>query len=81
MATDKLERQRLAEVAERKNLASLIEGQENERTSIAKDLHDGLGQMLNAIKMNIGTFITDEQKGKDLFNLLDEAITGDKTNC
>jgi len=77
-ATDKLERQRLAEMAERKNLASLIEGQENERTRIAKDLHDGLGQMLNAIKMNISTFITDEQKGKDLFNLLDEAISETK---
>ena len=41
-------------------------------------MHDGLGQMLNAIKMNIGTFIADEQKGKDLFNLLDEAISETK---
>jgi PAS domain S-box-containing protein len=77
-ATDKLERLRLAEEAERQNLAALIQGQEKERTRIAKDLHDGLGQMLNAIKMNTRTFITDEQKAKDLFLLLDEAITETK---
>lgn len=77
-ATDKLERMRLAEEAERKSMAALIEGQESERTRIAKDLHDGLGQMLNAIKMNTRTFITDEQKGNDLFRLLDEAITETK---
>jgi PAS domain S-box-containing protein len=77
-ATDKLERMRLAEEADRKNMAVLIEGQENERTRIAKDLHDGLGQMLNAIKMNTRAFICDEKKGSDLFLLLDEAITETK---
>ena len=73
--TEKLEHNKLEAESERQRLAALIEGQENERTRISKDLHDGLGQMLNAIKMNIRTFITDAQKGKDLFNLLDEAIT------
>lgn len=76
--TEKLERNKLESELERQRLAALIEGQENERTRISKDLHDGLGQMLNAIKMNIGTFITDVQKGKDLFVLLDEAITETK---
>jgi PAS domain S-box-containing protein len=77
-ATDKLESLRFAEESERRNMAALIAGQENERTRIAQDLHDGLGQMLNAIKMNIRTFIANEQKGRDLFLLLDEAITETK---
>jgi PAS domain S-box-containing protein len=33
--------------------ASLIEGQEKERKKIARELHDGLGQMLTALKFNI----------------------------
>jgi PAS domain S-box-containing protein len=33
--------------------ASLIEGQEKERRKIARELHDGLGQMLTALKFNI----------------------------
>lgn len=33
--------------------ASIIEGQEKERRKIARELHDGLGQMLTALKFNI----------------------------
>lgn len=33
--------------------ASLLEGQEKERRKIARELHDGLGQMLTALKFNI----------------------------
>ena len=34
-------------------LASLIEGQENERTRIAKELHDGIVQDLTVLKLNL----------------------------
>lgn len=33
--------------------SSLMEGQEKERKKIARELHDGLGQMLTALKFNI----------------------------
>ncbi|WMJ73723.1 PAS domain-containing protein [Cytophagaceae bacterium ABcell3] len=33
--------------------ASLIEGQEKERKKTARELHDGLGQMLTALKFNV----------------------------
>lgn len=36
-------------------LASIIEGQENERTRIAKELHDGIVQDLTVLKMNLSS--------------------------
>jgi signal transduction histidine kinase len=35
---------------------SSIEAEENERQRIAKDLHDGVGQMMSAAKMNLSAF-------------------------
>lgn len=35
---------------------AVIEAEENERQRIAKDLHDGLGQMMSAAKMNLSAF-------------------------
>ena len=31
---------------------SMLKGQEEERTRLAKDLHDGLGGMLSGVKIN-----------------------------
>lgn len=39
--------------SERQRLAILIEGQEMERQRVSRDLHDGLGQLLTAAKMNV----------------------------
>jgi signal transduction histidine kinase len=55
-------------------VAALMEGQEQERSRIARDLHDGLGQMLNAIKMNINFLGKNDPKLNSLFHLIDEAI-------
>lgn len=72
--TEKKEHQRLTRELQKQKLAALIEGQETERSRIAKDLHDGLGQILNAIKMNVSLLVDNKQKANDLDKLLDEAI-------
>jgi two-component system, NarL family, sensor kinase len=49
----KLQQQRIAELEKEKQLlaaAAILKGQEEERTRLAKDLHDGLGGMLSGIK-------------------------------
>jgi PAS domain S-box-containing protein len=40
---------------ERKRIANLIEGQELERARLSREMHDGLGQLLNAIQYNLDT--------------------------
>lgn len=72
--TDKLEHQRLIKEFEIKRLSALLQGQEQERSRIARDIHDGLGQMLNAIKMNITLLGREDAKINNLYRLIDEAI-------
>ncbi len=63
-------------------LAGILKGQEEERSRMAKDLHDGLGGMLSGIKLNLsamqGNLIVSE-KDTQLFSKsivqLDNAIT------
>lgn len=57
------------------NTKALIEGQEKERERIARDLHDGLGQLLTALRLQIGVEnnIPDTYK-KQLMLLIDESI-------
>ncbi len=38
---------------EKKNYAALMDGQEQERQRMARDLHDGLGCQLSAVKLNL----------------------------
>ncbi|MDZ4808590.1 MAG: tetratricopeptide repeat protein [Bacteroidota bacterium] len=51
------------------SLQSMINGQETERTRIAKDLHDGLGGLFSTVKMHLSTLQHDvpELKGNQLF--------------
>lgn len=72
--TEKRAHDRLVKEMERHQMAALIEGQEKERARIAKDLHDGLGQMLNAIKINTSMLNSDSYDISHLSKLLDEAI-------
>ncbi len=46
------------EVLKQQDLATkaIIEAEENERKKIAADLHDGVGQMMSAAKMNLSVF-------------------------
>lgn len=72
--TEKKEHDRAIKELEKQRMAALIEGQEKERSRIARDLHDGLGQMLNAIKMNANVIMQDKTDASTLYRLIDEAI-------
>jgi two-component system, NarL family, sensor kinase len=51
----KIERQKIAELEKEKQLMgieAMLKGQEEERTRLAKDLHDGLGSMLSGVKIS-----------------------------
>ena len=66
-----------------RSLDAMMQGQEKERQRIAKDLHDRLGSMLSAIKLQFsaleGRLTQMESQHKDqylhVFGLLDEAVT------
>ncbi|QSE97585.1 response regulator [Fulvivirga lutea] len=75
--TKRLENESMEKQLEKTKLAAIIEGQEMERARISREIHDGLGQTLNAIKLNISTFFNGADKEraiKDLQNLIGEAI-------
>ena len=72
--TDKREHEQLLRNIEKQKTAALIEGQETERSRIAKDLHDGLGQMLSAIKMNVQRVLKHDDSSVNLLNQIDDAI-------
>src|SRR4029079_1184344 len=53
-----LQKQRILELETEKKLAAteaVLKGEEQERTRLAKDLHDGLGGMLSGIKYSLNT--------------------------
>jgi PAS domain S-box-containing protein len=72
--SEKIAHEKLVKDFEKKHMAALLEGQEQERSRIAKDLHDGLGQMLNAVKMNIDLLGKKDDQVYLLSELIDEAI-------
>jgi len=63
------------------SMRSMLEGQENERTRIARDLHDGLGNLLSSLKVNIGSLQIhfDDNNAKKIYGtasqMIDEACT------
>lgn len=48
----------------KKQLSSFIDGQENERKRVSRELHDGLGQALIAIKMRLESIDADDKTEK-----------------
>ncbi len=79
----KKETQLQAEIMKQQEMAAkaVMEAEENERERIAKDLHDGVGQMMSAAKMNLSAFeseihlTSDEQKKslEKIIQLVDES--------
>ena len=80
----KLQQQQIAELEKEKQLLAaeaVLKGQEEERTRLAKDLHDGLGGMLSGIKHSFNTMkgnliLTPEnaQAFERSMNMLDSSI-------
>ncbi|GLR18815.1 ATP-binding protein [Portibacter lacus] len=48
------------------SMSSILEGQENERIRIAKDLHDGLGGLLTTVKAHFGKIQSEIEKVENL---------------
>lgn len=65
-----------AEILKQQDLAAkaLFEGEQNERIRIARDLHDGVGQMLSLVKMNISSFDTQDPATEKTLTLVDKTI-------
>jgi signal transduction histidine kinase len=72
-----IHRQRIAETHNRHDLerlsARLVEAQEQERRSLARELHDEVGQALTAIKMAIGVALRSTESQSRARAALDEA--------
>ncbi len=62
---------------------ALIEGEEKERTRIARELHDSIGQILSAAKMNVSVIKPsgndDEEVRVNAMGLIDRAVTEVRT--
>ncbi|MDD4373305.1 MAG: sensor histidine kinase [Bacteroidales bacterium] len=50
--------------SEKQLLNAVIKTEENERKRFSKELHDGLGPLLSAVKMSISTLIYNEKEGQ-----------------
>jgi two-component system, NarL family, sensor kinase len=61
--------------------AAVIEAEENERKRIARDLHDGVGQMLSAAKMNLSLIGENKTMNTDEKNAFDKAIALVDESC
>ncbi|MCB0807341.1 MAG: sensor histidine kinase, partial [Bacteroidales bacterium] len=64
-------------IAEReKGLKAVIDAQEEERQRIAKDLHDGVGQQVSAIKLHLQNIAKNVQHSTNNFNTEFQKISG-----
>ena len=76
---EQLTQQRFEErmLQKRMQASQIVEGQEEERKRIAKDIHDGIGQMLTALRFNIESIdLKDSQKTAEKITYL-KKLTAD----
>jgi len=67
-------------LAQQKTFSSIIAAEEKERTRIAKELHDGLGQILSTARLNVAALeesvpMEDEKILKNSLSLIDNAVS------
>ncbi len=74
MRVDLIESKIKEKLLTKQKTSALIEGQEKERERLARELHDGLGQMLTAIRLRIGLLKEDQQNKKDIQLIIDDTI-------
>lgn len=80
--TRELQQRRLAEQNALKLSSQLLSAQDQERRKIARDLHDGLGQVLVAAKMGVDSLLhrpEDQQKVVEVSELLAEAVSSTRS--
>ncbi len=80
-----LHRQKIIELEKERKLdaaQSLMKGQEEERSRLSKDLHDGVGGLLSGVKLSMSTmkgnvFLSEEnaQSFNNVISQLDQSIT------
>ena len=58
----------------REKASALMEGQENERKRIVRDLHDGVGQLLTGIRLRVQMMEHEEKLRDEIMNLINETI-------
>lgn len=60
---------------EEKRTNAILESEENERQRLARELHDGVGQLLSATKLNLSSIaIADGDKLQNSMDMLDDSI-------
>jgi two-component system NarL family sensor kinase len=62
------------------NIAALIQGEQQERSRLARDLHDGLGQLLSTARINVAALEGDLPVEEQVFannalTMIDKAVT------
>ncbi|MEO0897559.1 MAG: sensor histidine kinase [Bacteroidota bacterium] len=81
---EELRVQKLMTEQQKKRFAAVVKAEEEERGRIARELHDGLGQLLSTAKMNVASLdeaiesggdAHDSQSWKGSMDLIDEAAT------
>lgn len=58
----------------REKAAAMLEGQENERKRIIQELHDGVGQLLTAVRLRVEMLESDEALRKEIMTLINDTI-------
>lgn len=72
---DELQRYQEKELKQsRERATALLEGQENERKRIIQELHDGVGQLLTAVRMRVEMLEEESELKQEIKNQINETI-------